>query len=280
MRLKLPLINHFSHMKQVVQTIAIPLFRNVTRFWFVVTYSGQLIFAYYILMLYYRSTALGDFEKWNTANPHFYIKGDVTGNLIFGLHVALAAVITILGPLQLVSKIRNKAPRVHRICGRIYIFSAFLISAAGLYLTWVRGSIGGPFSAISISINALIIIVSAFFAVRYAMQRNIKLHNQWAVHLLLAMSGVWLFRVFFMLWMLIHRAPVGFDPETFTGPFLNALGVFVYILPQVVVAMYFSAKFSNSTNKKLAFSLLLFVITIGIATGTMGAILGMWLPRI
>jgi hypothetical protein len=112
------------------------------------------------------------------------------------------------------------------------------------------------------------------------MQRNIKLHNQWAVHLLLAMSGVWLFRVFFMLWMSIHRAPVGFDPETFTGPFLYALSVFVYILPQAVIALYFKAKFSGSANKLLAFSLLLFVITIGIAIGTVGAILGMWLPRI
>ena len=273
MRLKVSLVNYFSYMKQSI-------FKNVTRLWFVVTYFGQLVFAYYILMLYYRSTALGDFEKWNTASPHFYTKGDIVGNLIFGLHVALAAVITILGPLQLVPQIRNKIPRIHRTCGRIYIFSAFLISAAGLYLTWVRGAIGGTFSAIGISINGLIIIVSAFFTIRYAMQRNIKLHNQWAVHLLLAMSGVWLFRVFFMLWMLIHKAPVGFDPETFTGPFLNALAVFVYILPQAVVALYFKAKFSGSANKKLAFSLLLFVITIGIAVGTVGAILGMWLPRI
>ena len=280
MRLKLPLINHFSHMKQVIHTIATPLFRNVTRFWFVITYSGQLIFAYYILMLYYKSTALGDFERWNTANPHFYIKGDITGNLIFGFHVALAAVVTILGPLQLVPVIRAKMPKIHRVCGRIYIFSAFLISAAGLYLTWVRGSVGGPFSAVSITINALIIIVSAFFAIRYAIQRNIKLHNQWAVHLLLAMSGVWLFRVFFMLWMVIHQAPVGFDPETFTGPFLNALGIFVYILPQALVALYFKAKFSGYASRKLAFSLLLFVITIGIAVGTMGAIMGMWLPRV
>lgn len=278
--LKLPLINYFSDMKQIIQAKAIPLFRNVTRFWFVVTFLGQLIFAYYILMLYYRSAALGDLEKWNTASPHFYIKGDVVGNLIFGLHVALAAVITILGPLQLIGAIRNKAPRVHRICGRIYVFSAFIISSAGLYLTWVRGAIGGPFSAVGISINGLIIIVAAFFTIRHAMQRNIKLHQQWAVHLLLAVSGVWLFRVFFMLWMLIHRAPVGFDPETFTGPFLNALAVFVYILPQAVVALYFKAKFSGSAYKKLAFSLLLFVITIGIALGTTGAISGMWLPRI
>lgn len=278
--LKLSLIIHFSAMKKQSQTVAIHFFRNITRFWFVVTYFGQLFFAYYILMLYWRSTALGHFEKWNTANPHFYIKGDITGNLIFGLHVALAAVITILGPLQLVTEIKNRVPRLHRISGRIYIFSAFLISIAGLYLTWVKGSVGGLFSAIGITINALIIIVSAYFTIRYAMQRNIKLHNQWAVHLLLAMSGVWLFRVFFMLWMIIHRAPVGFDPGTFTGPFLNALAIFVYILPQAIVALYFKAKFSGSPYKKWAFSLLLLLITIGIAIGSLGAIRGMWLPRI
>lgn len=261
------------------QTAAIQVFKNVTRFWFVVTYVGQLIFAYYILMLYWKSAALGHLEKWNTAN-HFYIKDDIVGNLIFGLHVALAAVITILGPLQLIPGIRAKVPRLHRISGRIYIYSAFLISAAGLYLTWVRGAVGGLFSAIGISINGLLIIICAFFAIKYARQRNIRLHNQWAVHLLLAMSGVWLFRVFFMLWMVIHRAPVGFDPETFTGPFLNALAVFVYILPQAVVALYFKAKFSGAAGKKWAFSVLLLVITLSIAVGTFGAINGMWLPRI
>ncbi|MBO9562480.1 MAG: DUF2306 domain-containing protein [Niastella sp.] len=261
------------------QTAAIQVFKHVTRSWFVVTYAGQLIFAYYILMLYWKSAAFGHFEKWNTAS-HFYVKGDMVGNLVFGLHVALAAIITILGPLQLVPAIRNKVPRLHRISGRIYIYSAFIISAAGLYLTWVRGTVGGLFSAIGISINGIIIIVCAFFSVKYALQRKIKLHNQWAVHLLLGMSGVWLFRVFFMLWMVIHRAPVGFDPKTFTGPFLNVLAVFVYIFPQAIVALYFRAKFSGSPSKKWAFSVLLLVITIAIAVGTMGAIKGMWLPRI
>lgn len=252
----------------------------MTRFWFVVTFLGQLMFAYYILMMYWRSIALGNFEKWNTVNSHFYIKSDIVGNLVFGLHVAIAAIITILGPLQLITRIRTKAPRFHRISGRIYIFSAFLMSIAGLYLTWVRSAIGGPFMSVCITINALTILVCAFFAIRYAMQRNIKLHNQWAVHLFLAMSGVWLFRVFFMLWMLIHKAPVGFDPETFTGPFLNVLAVFVYVLPQAVVALYFKARFSPSPYKKWAFAVFLFVITICIAIGSAGAALGMWLPRI
>ncbi|QEC44490.1 DUF2306 domain-containing protein [Pseudobacter ginsenosidimutans] len=265
---------------RIPRSAALHLLKYITRFWFVVTFLGQLMFAWYILMVYYRSTALGNLEKWNSVNPHFYIKGDITGNLIFGVHVALAAIITILGPLQLIDQLRRKAPRFHRISGRIYIFSAFLISIAGLYLAWVRGTVGGLFSAITISINALIIIVCAYFTIRYAIQRKIHLHNQWAVHLLLGVSGVWLFRVFFMLWMLIHQAPVGFDPETFTGPFLYALGIFVYILPQGIVALYFRAKFSKWSYKKYAFSILLFVLTIGIAAGTAGAMMGMWLPRI
>jgi hypothetical protein len=267
-------------MKKKSLTVAIRLFQNVTRFWFVITYAGQLVFAYYILMLYWKSAALGHFEKWNTANPHFYVTGDVVGNLVFGVHMALAAVITIFGPLQIVNSIRKKAPRFHRISGRVYIYSAFLISIAGLYLTWVRSAIGGLFSAIGITFNALIIIVCAFFTIRYAMQRNIRLHSQWAVHLLLAMSGVWLFRVFFMLWMVIHRAPVGFDPETFTGPFLNALALFVYILPQAIVVLYFKARFSGSVYTKWAFSIFLFVITVGMVAGILGAIKGMWMPRI
>ncbi len=53
----------------------------------------------YIFLLYWKSAALGHFDKWKTANPDFYIKGDITGNLIFAIYVALAAVITILGPL-------------------------------------------------------------------------------------------------------------------------------------------------------------------------------------
>lgn len=81
LRLKLSLIPHFSHMKQKTQTVAIHLFRNVTRFWFAVTYLGQLIFAYYVFMFYWKSAALGHFDKWNTANPHFYVKGDMVGNL-------------------------------------------------------------------------------------------------------------------------------------------------------------------------------------------------------
>lgn len=254
--------------------------RLAVRSWFVVVFAGQMIFAYYILMLYWKSAMVGNLEKWNTATPHFYIKGDIIGNVVFGLHVAIAAIITILGPMQLIPKIRSYAPKFHRVSGRVYVFSAFIISIAGLYLTWIKGSVGGLVGSIVISINAAIIIVSAWFTIKNAIRRNISLHNQWAVHLFLGMSGVWLFRVFLMLWLAIFKAPVGFDPDTFTGPFLNALSVFVYIFPQVIVIFYFRAKRSGEPGLKWAFSALLFLITLGIGMGATAATMGMWLPRI
>lgn len=254
--------------------------RSMAQSWFVVVFLGQMIFAYYILMLYWKSAALGNLEKWNTATPHFYIKGDVIGNTIFGLHVALAAIITILGALQLIPQMRRYAPKFHRVSGRIYITSAFIISLTGLYLTWVKGSVGGFSGSVVITMNALIIMLCAFFTIRNAIQRNLAVHQQWAVHLFLAMSGVWLFRVFLMLWLLIHQAPVGFDPETFTGPFLDALGVFVYVFPQVIVALYFRAKKSGNPLSKWLFSIVLFLITLGTAVGVFAATMGLWLPRL
>lgn len=276
----LPSRDCFSTMQNTTLKTAGKAFRHITRFWFIVTFLGQLLFATYVILLYWGSIAQANYEKWNLVNSHFYVKSDTMGNFAFAVHVALAAVVTILGPLQLINKLRVRTPGFHRISGRIYIFTAFLMGLSGLALILFRGAIGGPFTAFTISINAIIILVAAFLTIRFAMQRNIKRHNQWAVHLFVAMSGVWMFRVFFMLWMLIHQAPVGFDPKTFRGPFLNILAVFVYIFPQVIVYFYFKTRSSASPGKKWAFALLLLLFSLGTIAGSFGATMGMWLPRL
>jgi hypothetical protein len=83
-----------------------------------------------------------------------------------------------------------------------------------------------------------------------------------------------------MLWLTIYARPVGFDPETFTGPFLTILGLLVYIFPQLFVWGYFSARESQSGGLKLQFSLLLLLVTAGMAVGVFAATTRMWLPRI
>lgn len=254
--------------------------KSSTNIWFTVVVIGQIIFALYILGLYGVSGLAGDFERWNEASSHGYVEKDDWGNVFFGIHIALAAVITIGGPLQLMKKVRAKFPRFHKINGRIYITSAFIISLAGLYLAWVRGTVGGLIGAIFITTNGTLIMICAFYTIKLAIARKLKEHRKWAIRLFLCMSGVWFFRVFLMFWIAINQGPVGFDMETFQGPALNMIYTFSYIFPILFAEFYFRAKEGKHPNGRLAISIFILILTCCIAVGTSVATMGMWLPRI
>jgi len=249
-----------------------------TNILFIVIFLGQFVFALYILGLYGISGLAGDFERWNTAAPHGYIKEDTLGNIFFGMHVALAAVITIGGPFQLIKRLRDKFRKIHRINGRIYIASAFLISIVGLYMVWVKGSVGGLVGSIFISINGAIIFVCAFYALKKAVNKQFVEHQKWAIRLFLAMSGVWFFRVLLMLWLTIHRGPVGFDPVTFQGPALIMLYSMSYIFP-ILFAEYYFRTIKKSNTKKIKLAIFILITTVGLFIGTFSATMGLWLPN-
>jgi hypothetical protein len=189
------------------------------RLWFVIATFGQWLFAFYIIAIYGRATATGNLEKWNQVLPHGFVLGDMVGNLVVGIHLFFAAIIIICGTLQIIPQIRNYAPTFHRFSGRLYIFTAIILSFSGLIMVWTRGSVGGMTQHISISFNAVLIIISAVFAIRYAMIQDFKSHRIWALRLFLLVNGVWFFRVGLMFWILINGGPVGFDPDTFEGLF-------------------------------------------------------------
>ena len=96
----------------------------------------------------------------------------------------------------------------------------------------------------------------------------------------LAVSGVWFFRVAFMLWMMIHQRPVGFDPETFTGPVLTVIGFGQYLFPLAVLETYFLVRRRDINREKIATALFLFLLTLVMGAGIFAAIAGMWLPRL
>ena len=258
----------------------IQLLKTSVNIWFAIVAIGQFIFALYILGLYGVSGIAGDFERWNEASSHGYVQKDFMGNFLFGMHLILAAIITIGGPLQLMKKVRTRFPKFHRINGRIYIGSAFLISTAGFYLVFARGIVGGLIGTTFISLNGTLIIICAFYTIRKAMISQLKEHRKWAIRLFLAMSGVWFFRVFLMLWLTINQGPVGFDMETFQGPALNMLYIFSYVFPIVFAEFYFKTKESQHVMGKRVLSIFIILLTCCIALGTFSATMGMWLPRL
>jgi len=250
------------------------------KLWFTVTVMGQWIFAAYVAIFYGGATFSGDLAQWNKVMPHGYIAGDTIGNLAVGAHLFLALVVLIGGPLQLIPQVRSYAPKFHRFNGRIYILTALILSLGGLFMVWTRGVAGGEIGKYSISLNAILIMIFAGLAVYYAIKRDIKTHRRWALRLFIAMGGVWFFRIGLMLWLMVHQAPVGFDPKTFEGPFLSFLGFAQYLLPLAVAQLYFAASDSNNPKYKLVMSLCLVVFTLAMAGGIFAASMGMWLPRI
>ena len=248
--------------------------------WFAVAIAGQLVFAFYTAALYTPGALRGDLASWNKRLPHGYVPGDFAGNAAVVLHLFWAFVILVTGGVQLLPVIRQRWPALHRWSGRTYMVSALVASVAGLIMVWTRGTVGGVAQHVSISINGILIIGCALMAWRFARLRRFVEHRAWALRLFLVASGVWFFRVGLMLWLAIHRAPVGFDPKSFTGPFLAFLAFGQFLLPLAALEVYLRAQNGWGPIGRYSVAGALVIVTLLTMGGVAAATFGMWLPRL
>jgi uncharacterized membrane protein len=248
--------------------------------WFSVAVIGQAVFVLYILAFYGGSALKGNLEDWGKVLPHGIIPGDALGNAALAIHLLLAAIITVGGPLQLLPQVRARAPSFHRWNGRVYLLMAVTASITGLYMVWFRGGVDGMAQHLGVSLNALLILLGVAMALRFALARNFSAHRRWALRLFLLVSGVWFFRVGLFLWLIIHQGPAGFDPKTFEGPFLSFLSFAQYLVPLAVLELYFHTQDHGSASGHIAMAGSLLVLTAAMAVGIFGATMGLWLPRI
>jgi hypothetical protein len=248
--------------------------------WFLAAAVGQWLFVYYVAAYYSpRLFQNGLPGLADTTLPHGFVAGDLAGNLAIAFHVLVAIIIIGGGPLQLIPQIRNRFPAFHRYAGRLYMSTAVLTSIAGLYLVWTRGVLGGMAGHIAISLDAVLIMIFAATAIRFAMLRQIDRHRRWAMRLFMVVSAVWFFRIGLMFWFMTTGG-IGIDPETFTGPFLTVMYFAQMALPLLVLELYFRAQDHDRAAPKLAAALLVLCATGVTAMGSFAATMGMWLPQL
>lgn len=259
--------------------IAQRLLRHSAQAWCALALSGQILMAVYVLGFYGRAALEGDFARWNRVLFNGYVPGDGFGNAALALHLAFAVLIVVGGALQLLPALRRRVPALHRWTGRAYLLAASLLALGGLFLVWTRPSLSGRVADLGVSFNALLILLCSAFALRAAMARRIDAHRRWALRLFIAVSGVWFFRVGLWFWLIVNQGPVGFDPETFRGPFVVFLGFAQTLLPLSVHEIYLRAQRGGMTLKWTAVAALLAGIGIT-AVGQFGAAVMMWLPRL
>lgn len=249
-------------------------------FWFVTMVIGQWIFASYLLLFYGATAARGDLHLWKEKLTHGYVAGDFVGNAAVAAHLLFAVIIMVAGPLQLVPQIRARFPQFHRWNGRVYLLAVVAASIAGLYMLFVHGTVGGTVLMIAQSLDAVLILAFAGFALRAALQRDFTTHRRWALRLFMVVSAVWFFRVGLMLWLVIQQKPVGFDPTTFTGPFVSFIAFAQYLIPLLVLECYFRVQNSNSASLRVSMAALLVILTLVMALGIFGATMGLWSPNL
>ena len=261
-------------------SVAETTLRAATRFWFAVVLTGQLVFAFTVASFYGLSALRGDFHRWNKSITHGLVAGDTMGNFAVGMHLFSAVVIILAGILQLAPQIRNRFPVFHRWNGRLYVVTAFTISLAGLYMMWIRGSVGDLSQHLGTSLMAVLIMLCAAMALRYAMARDFKTHRRWALRLYLVVSASLFIRAGLLLSIVLNRGPFGFDPSTFRGPFLTFISFAQYLVPLAILEIYFRIQERGRATGRFAMAAGLFALTVVLVVGIFAVTTAIWLPQV
>lgn len=248
--------------------------------WFWTAVVGQLAFVAFILAYFGSRLVQANLPGIND-KPLItgYVTGDLAGNAMFVAHVLLAAVVTAGGLAQLVPAIRRRVPAFHRWNGRIFLLVACFLGLGGLWLVWVRGTQLSFVSALATSINAVLIVIFAALAWRYARARDFAAHRRFALRAFVVVSGVWFLRIGMMAWILINQAPRGMN-ETMSGPADIVLTFGSYLIPLAILEVYFLAQHTKRPAVVLASLVLLICGTLVTAAGVFGTTTLMWWPYI
>jgi len=263
-----------------LDSIASMALKAAARFWFVVTVIGQWVFAFAVASFYGLTALRGDYHGWGRFITHGHVPGDTAGNFAVAMHIASAVVVMSAGALQLVPQVRARFPRFHRWSGRTYMLAAVGISVAGLYMTWIRGSIGDISQNIGSSLNAAAIWLCAGMALHYAIARDFRKHRRWAFRLFLVASAAYFYRIAFFLTLLIFKGPVGFDPVTFTGPFPTIMSFAQFLVPLAVLEIYLRAHDGVGAFQRIATAGLLSALTLAMIGGLFAITMAVWVPDV
>ena len=92
-------------------------------------------------------------------------------------HALGGGVVLVIGLLQLLPTIRARAPRAHRVLGRVYVVGALVTGGAGLYLA--RWAAGGLVTRVGFAGLAVGVLVTTALAWRHAVRRELDAHRRW-----------------------------------------------------------------------------------------------------
>ena len=95
-------------------------------------------------------------------------------------HIIPGVLFMVLGPLQLVGRIRSRHLWLHRLLGRVYVAASVVIGVSALVLTF-NVSIGGAVEMAATLVFAPIFLFALAKAVVHVRRRQIARHREWMI---------------------------------------------------------------------------------------------------
>ncbi|MEV7010016.1 DUF2306 domain-containing protein [Streptosporangium sp. NPDC051022] len=140
-----------------------------------------------------------------------YVPRPSWAQVAFYVHIGCGGLALLLSPAQFAARLRARAPRVHRVCGRVAMGCMVLAGSAGLVLAPMNlaGAVGtagfGTLGALWIGFA-----VAAYRAIR---RGDVASHRRWAVRAFALTYAAVMLRLWLVLLVPLHEVVAGLDED-------------------------------------------------------------------
>jgi uncharacterized membrane protein len=153
-----------------------PTWRTRTGFWWILLSALAIaVFA----PLPYALSSLADLAGGGQPVPANYLDRPAVVQFAFYLHIGFGGLALLLSPFQFATRLRTRAPHVHRAVGRVAVGSIAIAGSAGLVLAPL--SLAGPVGTVGFGLLAVLWLTFAATAFRAIRRRDVAGHRRWMV---------------------------------------------------------------------------------------------------
>ena len=212
-----------------------PTWRTRSAFWWLLLSAVAVaVFA----PLQYALASLTDLAGNDLPLAANYVDRPPAVRLAFYLHIGFGGLALLLSPFQFLTRLRARAPHVHRAVGRVAVGSIAVAGSAGLVLAPL--SLAGSVGTVGFGLLAVLWLSFAGTAFRAIRRGDVPAHRRWMIRTFALTYAAVTLRLWLFVLILCQTGLAGVDADTaFDRAYL--LLPFLSWVPNLLVAERFLA---------------------------------------
>jgi uncharacterized membrane protein len=220
-----------------------PTWRTRGAFWWILLSALAIaVFA----PLPYALSSLADLAGNDQNVAANYVDRSLVVRSAFYLHIGFGGLALLLSPFQFATRLRTRAPHVHRAVGRVVLGSIAIAGTAGLVLA--PHSLAGTVGTLGFGLLAVLWLTFATVAFRAIRRRDVAAHRRWVVRTFALTYAAVTLRLWLGVLIGVQSGLAGVSPDVaFHRAYL--LVPFLSWVPNLLVAEWYLATRERRTAR-------------------------------